>query len=293
MRRLILAFALAGLATDAFAADQPEIPTLRGSDAVVPVLQPAAAVPIAAPAFARWGGFYAGGQLGYSSVHMDFSQATKSLVAFSLRELALEAERHPSEWEVLGQTGTQGRSFGGFAGYNSQWDEVIVGMELNYSRASFSVSAPNSPLGRVTAAGGNVYLVAITGSGSMQITDLATIRARAGWVVGNFLPYVTAGVAVGQAAFARSATVSGIENPTRPPVPCDGSASPPCTIFSFTQSEAKTNAFIYGFAVSAGVDFMLMSNVFVRGEVEYIGLAPISRISGGISTGRVGVGFKF
>ena len=40
----------------------------------------------------------------------------------------------------------------------------------------------------------------------MRITDYGAARLRGGWVVGNFLPYATLGVAVGRANITRSAT---------------------------------------------------------------------------------------
>jgi opacity protein-like surface antigen len=282
MRRLVIALGLLGPVTGACAGDF-DWPVLRGSSRY----------PVVSPAYARWQGFYGGGQMGYGNAHANFAQATQSLVAFSLRTTALENEQHPSQWQVLGAADTKTSSIGGFVGYNSQWEEVVLGMELNYNRSSFAVDAPNSPITRVTSAGGNAYVVTVSGSGSMRVTDFATARLRGGWVIGNFMPYVTGGIAVGRGAVARSATVSGIENPTTPPTPCNSSAAPPCTPFSFTESEAKSSAFIYGWALGAGVDFLVLPNVFLRGEVEYVTFIPISNITANVTTARVGVGIKF
>lgn len=282
MRRLVFAIALVGPITGAFA-DDFGLPALRGTSTY----------PIASPGYARWQGFYAGGQAGIGIAHADFSQATQSLVAFALRETALENQQHPSQWPVLGIADNKGSSIGGFVGYNSQWDDVVLGMELNYNRSGPSADAPNSPITRTTSAGGNAYIVTVSGSASLHITDMATARARAGWVIGNFLPYATIGFAVGRGDLARSATVSGTENPTTPPTPCNGSATPPCTPFSFTQSENKNSAFIYGWAVGGGIDYAILPNVFLRGEVEYVAFIPISGIGVTITTARAGAGIKF
>lgn len=94
-----------GLLSPAFAADY-ELPTLRGSEMFVP----------ASPTYFSWHGFYAGGQLSYTSANADFSGATQPLIAFSLRELALEAVAAPDQWPVLGTRATGAAGFGGFLG---------------------------------------------------------------------------------------------------------------------------------------------------------------------------------
>jgi opacity protein-like surface antigen len=79
MRRSLIALWLIALMSNAFAADY-ELPDLRGASPFVP----------APPIYTRWTGFYAGGQISKSNSIIDFSHATRTLVAFSLRELALE-----------------------------------------------------------------------------------------------------------------------------------------------------------------------------------------------------------
>jgi outer membrane immunogenic protein len=276
MRRLLAALALMGFVSDAIAGEF-EMPTLRGSTAYeeTPFV-------VGTPSYQRWSGFYAGGEIGYGSAHVDFSKATQSLIAFQLRELALENQQHPSMWEILGQKDTASTSYGGFIGYNSQWDDVVLGVELNYSTANFLATAPNSPINRATSAGGNAYQVLISGAGTMNITDYGTARARAGYIMKNFMPYAFVGLAVGRADIRRSVTVSGVES-------AGGTSTP----FSFTGSETKNGAWLTGWAAGGGIDVLIMPNVFLRGEYEYASFAGVSGIKASTSTARVGAGFKY
>jgi opacity protein-like surface antigen len=279
MRRLLAAVGLIASLSNA-CAGEVDLATLRGSNDLLP----------GTPTYMRWSGFYFGGQVGYGHSTMDFSEATQSLVAFALRELALENEVHPSTWQVLGKAYPTSGSVGGFFGYNTRFDDLILGMDFNYSRTSFFANATSSPISRVTAAGGNTYLLTITGDASLRVTDVFTARARAGYAVDNWLGYATIGAAVGRADYTRTATAFGQENPA---TPCDGSADPPCTPFSFTESEAKKGAFIYGWAVGGGIDVLVMPQVFVRAEYEYVSFAPVGQIKAAVGIGRLGLGAKF
>ncbi|HZN31282.1 MAG TPA: outer membrane beta-barrel protein [Xanthobacteraceae bacterium] len=277
MRRLLVALGLIASMSDALAGGF-ETPILRGSDAYVPVAP--------APQLIKWSGFYAGGHVGYGFAAMNFAGATQVPIAHMLRELILENEQHPSQWQVLGKTDTGGASAGGFFGYNNRWEDVILGFELNYSRVSHRADAPVSPIARVTStSNGLVYLVNLTGGASMHITDLATLRARAGVQVENFLPYLMIGLAAGRANISRSATVTGTETiPSDPPV---------VTPFSFTEGETKNGAFLFGWSLGGGLDMMVMPNVFLRAEAEYVAFSPVWEIKANIATVRLGGGIKF
>jgi outer membrane immunogenic protein len=272
MRRLLVAVGLIAWVSDAFAGGF-EVPVLRGSEGYA---QP--------PRVINWSGFYGGGQVSYGFASMDFATSTRVLVAHMLRELALESEQQPSTWEVLGKHDTGGAGVGGFFGYNNCWEDVVLGFEFNYSRVSFASVAPVSPIARVTSAGGNTYLVEITGSASMHITDLATVRARAGASVENFLPYFMIGVAAGRANIARTATVSGTET--------SGGTPPVVTPFFFSEAESKSGAFVFGWSIGGGLDVMVMPNVFMRVEYEYVAFSPVWEIKSNINTVRLGAGFK-
>jgi outer membrane immunogenic protein len=278
MRRLLVAIGLLGLASNAFAADY-ELPALRGTTGFLP----------ATPRYFRWEGFYFGGQVTYGSANADFFAATQPLIAFSLRQLVLESVAAPSTWQVLGSSDTTSAGFGGFVGYNMQWDNAVVGLELNYTRSSFTNVAPSSPIGREVTAGGNTYDVTLTASGSMHVQDFVTMRSRGGWAFGNYLPYAMFGVAVGRADLSVSTNVTGTQTGPNPNPPPDTIVVP----FSFTNNKSKNQAFIYGYTIGAGLEVALTPNIFVRGEIEHIQWAALWQISSNLNIGRAAVGLKF
>jgi outer membrane immunogenic protein len=283
MRCLLVAVALMGSICGAVA-QEFELPTLRGSMAFAPN---------APDCCNGWGGFYAGGQVGFGVASMDFANTTQDLVAHELRQTALEAAQSVSTWQVLGQAHPSSANYGFFVGYNVPWESLILGAELNYNRSNFVGTAPMSPLFLNTSDGINNYNVTLTGSATMRITDMLTLRGRAGYEMANFLPYVTAGVAVGRADLTRSATVIAVQNPTPPPdpLPCDPAAN--CVPLFFNETDRRSGAFIYGWALGGGVDVMLMPHVFLRAEYEAIAIAPIWGIRAFVQAARLGAGVKF
>jgi outer membrane immunogenic protein len=283
MRRCLVVLCLLGFVPHANAQDF-DVPTLRGSSPFIP----------AAPKYMRWAGFYAGGQIGGSSAEMNFKGATEGLMAQMLRVLAVESEHHVSQWGVLGKANPSGLSYGAFVGYNTQWSDVVVGIDLHYNRSDFFANAPQDPIGRaVSTENGVGYNVFAEGAASMRITDYGGARLRGGWVIGNFLPYATLGVAVGRANIFRSARVSGTETVPCNPSPCVPPAQPVVTPFDFSVSETKNAHFIYGWTAGLGVDVMVMPNVFVRAEFEYVGFTEAQGIKADLGTARVGAGVKF
>jgi opacity protein-like surface antigen len=291
MRRLLVALALIAWMPDALA-DGFSLPTLRGSDPVLRGSDPM--LPVAPPppvqVLPRWGGFYVGGHVGWGVSSMNFAGSTQSLVAHMLRELQVESENRVSAWQVLGKGDTRSAAGGFFIGYNNLWEGMIIGVDFSWSKVNYFLNAPDTPITRVTATSSNIaYAMTLPGTANMQITDYGVLRARAGVELGNVLPYVGVGVAVGRAGVYRSATASGLEIAPNPNDP----NNPIVTPFFFTENETKSNAVIYGWSLSGGLDFMLMPNVFMRGEFEFVNFQPIWKINSSISTGRLGLGFKF
>ena len=229
-----------------------------------------------------WQGFYVGGQFSYSDGNADFSKSTQDPIAFSLRQTTLQATFAPSNWPVLGTANHSAAGFGGFVGYNTVYlaptARIVFGVEANWDQASLSLYAPNSPLTRVTPDGSNT--VSITGSGSVTNLDFGTLRARAGWAVGNFLPYAFAGFALGQANVNIAETTMVIQK------------SPPGT-FVFPATAGKNNEWLYGYALGGGLDYALTHHIFARGEYEYVQFQTVAGVDINVNTVRVGAGIKF
>ena len=56
----------------------------------------------------------------------------------------MEQVQRISEWPVMGKVSTHGEGFGEFFGYNSQWEDVVIGLELNYTHGKFGGSQTGS-----------------------------------------------------------------------------------------------------------------------------------------------------
>lgn len=250
---------------------------------------------IGQPLVPRWSGFYFGGQFSESDGSADFSGATEPLLSYSLRNLELETDDTPSEWPILGKSNTIVSGYGGFIGYNTQWQDVVLGLEANYTHSPFSVTASTSPISREVTAGSNEYSVNLEGSGSLTITDYGTLRARAGWVFDNILPYGFLGLALGRANYAVTSLAYGQQNSTSavPILPCDPATVATCVDYSFSNSTSQNASLIYGFSAGGGFDYAVTSNIFLRAEYEYIHFSRFAGIVATINTARVGAGLKF
>jgi outer membrane immunogenic protein len=281
-----LAMMLGTAAAPALAAD---LDVLRGSEPIAPV------VTVGPATFTRWSGFYVGGVASYSTASADFAAATRPLIAFSLRATTLEEQVAPSTIAVLGKGSATAFGGGAFLGYNTQWQDLILGVEATYTRTNLNTTAPASAVARTFPTVDNA--VALSANGHLGLTDYGEARLRAGYIVGSLLPYGFMGVAVGRASYNVS-TVTEVAQPNsaaaNPDLNCLGGATTPtCSSFSFANSAGQDNALLWGFSVGAGLDWALTQNFFLRGEFEFVQFTPIANINLALFSGRVGGGFKF
>jgi opacity protein-like surface antigen len=276
MRRFLVAAVILGTATAAQAADMPDF--LRGS--------------FAAPvARTNWQGYYIGGQASYGAADMDFTNSGQDLLKKLLNHVDIEQQFDISSWPLQQKTTTQNSGFGGFVGYNAQWTDVVVGVELNYVHGKFFNSSKGDQIRTFSFPTDYLTTAHLSSNSSMNITDFGSLRVRGGYALGCFLPYLFGGVALGQADINRSADYSlfyhyvGTQIPPLPDLPTGGGT------FSKSALDTANAHFIYGYSGGLGIDMMLFANLFVRAEWEYMRFtAPVDTT---VNTVRAGIGYKF
>lgn len=271
MRKLLVAGMMLGAVQGAQAAD---LPILRG------------ALPDTyGPRATNWEGFYVGGQATYGTADMNFVNSNQSLTKKLLNNVDIESQYKISEWPLLGKSSQSNSGFGGFIGYNSQWEDAILGVELNYVHGSFSGSSMGTQ-GRSFFYPTDYFTTAnLTQYAAMQISDYGSARLRAGYAMGAFLPYMFGGVAMGQANIQRAATTTLNYQYT-------GTGGLP-NIGPSTRSEISDlkSHFVFGYSAGLGIDMMVVQNLFLRAEWEYLRFTSPVDVS--INTVRAGLGYKF
>jgi len=276
MRRVIGCLALLCLVDVAVAADLDDM-VIRGSDNWLPE----------SPTYARWDGLYGGGQIGYTSANTDLTNSSPAVNALAVSAASALATGVPATFPAFGQQTSHDANYGFFFGYNWQFESVVLSTEFNYNHTSQQAlqsgafpSRLSSPL--VVNFNGVDYNVTVAGSASSHITDYMTLRGRAGYVIGNFMPYAMIGLAAARAETKQIATVSAVQtvppNATLGPFVATGTRSP----------------FVYGYAAGIGVDMALMQHLFVRAEYEFVQFFPYSSGTvAALNTFRLGAGLKF
>jgi outer membrane immunogenic protein len=259
------------------AAQAADLPFLRGSFQDEPI----------APR-RLWDGFYIGAQAGYGVGDTKFGGSNSDMTATLLAN-TLVGSSGVANWP-LSFTNQSGHSevYGGFAGYNSQWDDVVIGLEINYVRGKFGGMSSGEMSRYSLLSDNNYHSVTSRATSSIAITDMGTFRARAGYAFGNFLPYVFGGLALGQADIVRTAFVSDFV------AAGPGSTTPANFLgrqLNNSLEDGKYSHLIYGYTAGLGFDMALFGGLFLRGEWEYIRFT--SQVDTSINTVRAGVGYKF
>ena len=240
--------------------------------------------------YTRWDGWQFGVEAGLANMRSDFGNSTSSQVAFILRNSLLEAEGAPSTWTTLAPRTTNGEVLGLFLGYNMQWDQLVVGFDLAYKYASSLNAESSDSLTRRFPTSDNIqHDVTIDARTSLKLVDYATLRGRAGYAVGNFLPYAVVGIAAGRFNYLTSVTVTDVMTNLPSPPAILGDAG----TFSQSASTGKTNAIVGGIAGGLGLDWAMTPGMFLRAEWEYIAFAQVNGSRPNINTGKVGVGMRF
>lgn len=205
---------------------------------------PVKAAPIPVQVFS-WTGFYIGGHVGWgwASNNLDYTVAGAPPVTFG-----------------YGLGSSNGFTGGFQVGYNYQFaNNVVLGVEADFDWSDIGTSS--------LLVGGPVGGAVV----SQNVDYFGTIRARLGYAVDRFLPYITGG-----AAWAKV-------NYTDP--------------FALNYDNTK-----WGWTVGAGVEYAITNNWTVKAEYLYLGFndsttnypfGDVMTVSSDIQTARLGVNYKF
>lgn len=273
MRRFLLAAVMFGAGGGAQAADMPDLPILRGGfTAPTPTV--------------NWQGYYLGGQAGYGASDENFHGSTRTLLASLLANTTVESEMAVSQWNLgLGKATARTSGFGAFGGYNSQWEDVVLGIEASYMHGTFggTFTAAQERVSGAALSDKLFHDVSVVSTASISISDMATFRGRAAYAYGCFLPYVFGGFALGNADITRS-----VEARDRVSTAALG---PFTDLVPLSTTDAVHNHLIYGYTAGLGVDVNLVGGLFLRAEWEYIRFT--AAVDTSINTVRAGLGYKF
>lgn len=238
------------------------------------------------PTYVRWDGWQFGVEAGWGNFRNDFGNSTSPLVAFILRNTTAESEFAPSTWTTLPSGTTNGPVFGGYLGYNMQWEQLVLGVDFGYKYANIATGANDSIARQFVTSDQFLNTVSIDARSQMKLVDYATFRARAGYAWGQFLPYAMVGIAAGRFNYGTTVTVNytGTPIPPAPGLPFD---------ITNTASSGKTNAVVAGAVAGLGIDYAVTPGMYLRAEWEYVAFAPVNGSRSNINTGKVGVGARF
>lgn len=270
-----------------------------------------------------WSGVYVGGHVGYTSAALGFRNVFQPLVARRLANSTAEGDLNASGLLNPLSVRTEGLSFGAYAGYNYQFDETVLGVEVDYTRFDRAGITTDSVSRFGTVSNGYLETISLDGTSTTKIEDYGTIRARAGYAYGSFLPYVTGGLAIGRAQISDQVNYRsyGYDQPTyvsnqslataqrvqvgnfgysnfnqnypelnTTPSGQGGGQTRAAARTPLGQSKTKT---VGGIALGAGLEFALTSSIILRAEYQYVLLNDFDGHKVNLNTVRAGAAVKF
>jgi opacity protein-like surface antigen len=235
----------------------------------------------------NWDGWYVGGQGAWAYSAQTFTGSTmdSGVLSRTISGNVISQISGISAPTPLGTTWRGSVGYGAFTGYNWQWDEAVVGLEMSYMHGDFGggVSATRQFVSGAALSDALFHAPTVTSTSSITVTDYATFRARAAYAYGSFLPYLFGGLALGYANISTSAKVDDFVS---------ANAGGPFTASSsVTGIGTGSNHMIYGYAGGLGVDVHLIGGLFMRAEWEYVRFA--TQVDTSMNTVRGGLGYKF
>lgn len=231
--------------------------------------------PAPAPTTIDWSGTYVGLHAAANNAMVNQSTVSTRLAAASFPNTGVSTTA--GNLLAFGRTHETGFGFGGFLGYNTQWDDVILGAEVDYTRGGISATSTSPSVYRPLADGTSTtraWDTTIGGQARTVVHDLTTFKVRVGAAFDRFLPFVSAGVAIGRLSTRATSTGSTQFYELQPvldPVTAQ--------IIGYTRinlqpvyaanGNIKDDGWRWGYNIGAGVDVAVTDNFFLRGGWEY------------------------
>ncbi|GBU19913.1 MULTISPECIES: outer membrane beta-barrel protein [Methylobacterium] len=282
--------------------------TARAADLDYGVLRGPEYEPVA-PAV-DWNGGYFGAHAGYSSTSLGFRNVFGDMIRNALHDTSTETNLGASTLLRAQSVRVDHSSFGGFAGYNFQFDDIVLGIEADYTRFGKTGTSFDTT-GRSKVTGDLLETVYLNGSSSTRIQDYGTIRARAGYAMGSLLPFVTGGLAIGRATVVDKLTYQAYGfNQTTYNANQGLTTGKPAYVYNYgyttflqsspdgstpatdTLARAKTKV-VGGITAGAGLEFALTQNILLRGEYQYVLFNDFDGHKANVNTVRGGAAVKF
>jgi opacity protein-like surface antigen len=289
--------------------------TARAADLDYDYLRGAEYEPVPAPVqVIDWSGVYVGGHGGFTSTSLGFGNTAQPIVANDLRQTSVEGQYRVST--LLSSNASQranGTSFGALAGYNIQFDEIVLGIEADYTHFGLSGAVSDTISRQMVTNDGFVNYVNLASSSRTKLEDYATLRARAGYAFGNVLPFVTGGFAIGSAQVTDhvSVQVAGYDQTTYKANQAisDGAKSAYVGRYGYSSFDANyPNAGILsapdvfnraktkivgGFSAGTGIEYAITPNILLRAEYQYVIFDAFDGHKVNLNTVRGGAAVKF
>lgn len=235
---------------------------------------PVAAVEPALQTQRSWTGIYAGINGGYG--YNDANTVTGSGYGIGSGNYVGSSAEYPTSVTYTANTSpltVNGPLAGGQVGYNYQFqNNFMIGGEADLDYTDFWSGSRYSSNATATLSGSSTSSNAFSFTGSnynrVGVDWLGTVRARAGYAIGNFLPYVTAGFAYG-----------GLSNSTRGggTYTWGSSSSSSSYLQGFGSMGASSVSNLgVGWAAGAGAEYLFANNWSLKAEYLYTSIGDLT-----------------
>lgn len=230
-----------------------------------------------------WGGLYGGVQAGLASA--DF-KGGQSLAGSMFPNSEFRGLRDSVIAGIENRFSDQKPAFGGFVGHNWQDEDLVLGVELEYTNFGDLKGGSSKSYGLQEAVAPNeIRSLTLASSTSYRIRDAMIAKARFGQAYDALLPYGFLGIGAVRADYKNQASGTGIVYDP---------ADPQTVIRGDTDAKsARRNAPILAVAAGAGVDYAFTSNIVGRVEYMFLAAQKTQGTSAYINSLRAGVAAKF